>query len=102
MLVSKKFRRNFANFGNFGVGRNFCKNKIKNPAWMLRTSLRSLYLFTIMSAKDGTGLNTVQLVTTMSIASGLTHVLANRSSMDEKTTCSASSRASLSVLDGGM
>ena len=35
MLVSKKnsakIRRNFANFGDFGGGRNFCKNKIENP-----------------------------------------------------------------------
>ena len=28
--ISEKFRPNFAKFGNFGGGRNFCDNEIKN------------------------------------------------------------------------
>jgi len=28
--ISAKFRPNFAKFGNFGGGRNFCDNEIKN------------------------------------------------------------------------
>ena len=39
MLVSKKisakFRPNFAKFGNFGGGRNFCDNEIKNLALVI-------------------------------------------------------------------
>ncbi|WVZ81672.1 LOW QUALITY PROTEIN: hypothetical protein U9M48_029025 [Paspalum notatum var. saurae] len=70
--------------------------------WMLLMSPRSLYLFTIMSAKDGTGLKAAQFVMTMSIASGLMQVLANKSSIDEKMTCSASLRAPPRVRHGGM
>jgi hypothetical protein len=55
-----------------------------------------------MSTKDGTGLKALQFVTTILIVLGLMHVLANKSSIDEKMTFSASLQASLKVRNGGM
>jgi hypothetical protein len=54
--------------------------------WTLRMSLRILYLFMIMSGKPGVGLNPLQFTTRMSMVRGEMLVLANRSSMAEKTT----------------
>nr|CAB3447836.1 unnamed protein product [Digitaria exilis] len=68
----------------------------------LRTSLRSLYRFMIMSVKDGVGAKRLQFTTRMSMSCGDMLVLARRSSMAEKMTSSASAREDSRSRDGGM
>jgi len=68
----------------------------------LRTSARSLYLFTTASANAGVSVVKLQATTSASMSSGFRAVLASALSTAEKMTSSVSSREALRLRSGGM